>query len=202
MHYYKKTELMNKHRLTISFLTLIILTIAAQGQEDPIDHFKVNKNIVDVYFYDPLEAISKIENFSLKSDKEKSDALDNYLHNHALYLFVLTDSKTKDITYFCIRGNPEKINTKMFYKVEVIQGIKNIPFNPNTDSYSDKVVKLIDKVNCSGNLFESSPIFSKPENKDKVGNGIQLYGYFRRVQPYSEIKISMTNIIEQHGQEK
>jgi hypothetical protein len=192
---------MNKLRPTISILTLIILTIAAHGQADPIDHFKVKKNYVDVYFYDPLEALSKIENFSFKSDKEKSDALDNYLHNHALYLFVLIDSKTKDITYFCIRGNPEKMNTKMFYKVEVIQGITNNPFDPNTDNYSNKVVKVIDKVNCGGTLFESSSLFSKPENKDKVGNGIQLYGYFRRVQPYSEIKISMTNIIEQYEQE-
>lgn len=188
---------MKKLRLSICILTIIILTISAQGQESPIDHFKVKKNKVEVYFYDPLEALLKIENFSSKSDKEKSDSLDNYLHNHALYLFVLTDYKTKDITYFCIRGNPEKQNTKMFYKVEIIQGITNSSFNPNTDSYSDKIVKVIDKVNCGGTLFESSAIFSKPENKDKVGNGIQLYGYFRRVQPYSEIKTSMTEIIGQ-----
>ncbi len=188
---------MKKIRLTISILTLITLTISAKGQENSIDHFNVEKNKVDVYFYDPLEALSKLENFSSKSDKEKSEALDNYLHNHALYLFVLTDSKTKDITYLCIRGNPEKNDTKMFYKVEVIQGITSGSLNPNTDSYSDKVVKVIDKVNCGGTLFESSAIFARPENKDKVGNGIQLYGYFRRVQPYSEIKTSMTNIIEQ-----
>ena len=188
---------MKKLRLTISILTLIILTISAQGQENSIDHFKVKKNKVDVYFYDPLEAVTKIENFSSKSDKEKSEVLDSYLHNHALYLFARTDYKTKDITYFCIRGNPEKMNTKMFYKVEVIQGITSSSFNPNADSYSDKIVKVIDKVNCGGTLFESSSIFSRPENKDKVGNGIQLYGYFRRVQPYSEIKTSMTEIIEQ-----
>ena len=189
---------MKKIALTICIITLIILTISVQGQENSIDHFKVKENKVDVYFYDPLESISKIENFSSKSDKEKSDMLDNYLHNHALYLFVRTDSKTNDITYFCIRGNPEKMNTKMFYKVEIIQGITNSTFNPNTDSYSDKVVKVIDKVNCGGSLFESSAIFSKPESKDKVGNGIQLYGYFRRVQPYSEIKTSVTEIIEQY----
>jgi len=201
MHYYKY-KTMNRLRLTISILTLIVLTISALGQENSIDHFKVKKNKIDVYFYDPFEALSKSENFSSKSDKEKSDALDNYLHNHALYLFVLNDAKTKDITYFCIRGNPEKVNTKMFYKVEVIQGVTNSPFNPNTDSYSDKVVKVIDKVNCGGTLFENSAIFSKPENKDKVGNGIQLYGYFRRVQPFSEIRTSMTSIIEQYLQEK
>lgn len=188
---------MKKIRLIISVLTLVILSISAQGQENSIDHFKVKKNKVDVFFFDPLEAVSKIENFSTKSDKEKSDLLDNYLHNHALYLVVLTDSKTNDITYLCIRGNPDKLNTKMFYKVEVIKGIASNSFNPNTDSYSDKIVKVIDNVNCGGILFESMKIFSKPENKDKVGNGIQLYGYFRRVQPYSEIKTSMTEIIEQ-----
>ena len=193
---------MKKLILTISILTLIILIISAQGQENPIDHFKVKKNKIDVYFYDPLEALLKIESFSTKSDKEKSEMLNKYLHNHALYLFALTDSKTKEITYFCIHGNPEKMNTKMFYKVDVIQKITNSSFNPNTDSYSDKVVKVIDKINCGGSLFESSAIFSKPENKDKVGNGIQLYGYFRRVQPYSEIKTSMTDILEQFSQEE
>jgi hypothetical protein len=188
---------MNNLKLTICILTMLILAASAQGQENPIDLYKVKNNKVEVYFYDPFEALSKTETFSTKTDKEKSDLLDNYLHNHALYLFMLTDSITKDITYLCIRGNPEKMNTKMFYQVEVIKGITSRSFNPNTESYSDKVVKVIDNVNCGGTLFESMAIFSKPENKDKVGNGIQLYGYFCRVQPYSEIKISMTNIIEQ-----
>jgi hypothetical protein len=188
-------------KLTISIIAVIILTISVRGQENSIDQFKIKKNKVDVYFYDPFEALSTIENFSSKSDIEKSDALDNYLHNHALYLFVLTDSKTTDITYFCIRGNLEKVNTKFFYMVEVIQGVTNSSFNPNNDSYSDKIVKTIDKVNCGGTLFESSAMFSTPENKDKVGNGVLLYGYFRRVQPYSEIRTSMKVIIEQFIQE-
>jgi len=188
---------MNKIRSTICILTFFILTISAQGQDKSIDQFKVKNDKVEAFFYDPLDALTKSGNFSSKSDKEKSDTLDNYLHNHALYLFVLTDSKTKEITFFCIRGNPEKQNTKMFYKVEVIKGITNSFFNPNTDIYTDKIVKVIDRVNCSGTLFESSALFSSSENKDKVGNGIQLYGYFRRVQPYSEIKTSMIEIIEQ-----
>ena len=55
---------------------------------------------------------------------------------------------------------------------------------------------IIENVNCGGTLFESMSIFSQPENKGKVGNGIQLYGFFRRVQPYSEIKESMKEIIK------
>jgi hypothetical protein len=85
----------------------------------------------------------------------------------------------------------------MFYKVEVIKGIADSVLNPNTTNYSDKIVKVIDNVNCGGTLFENMEMFTRPENKNLIGNGIQLYGYFRRVQPYSEIKTSMTDIIEQ-----
>jgi len=187
---------MNNLKLTIIILFLGILNFSVQGQENPIDHFKIKNNTVDVYFYDPIEALSITEDFKTKSDKEKSNVLDNFLHNHALYLFLLTNSKTKEKTYLCIRGNPEKPRTKMFYKVEVIRGIANSSFNPNIDNYSDKVVTIIENVNCGGTLFESMSIFSQPENKGKVGNGIQLYGFFRRVQPYSEIKESMKEIIK------
>lgn len=112
----------------------------------------------------------------------------------------MTDSKTKEITYLCIRGNPEKLNTKFFYKVEVIKGIPNSSFNPNTDNYSDKIAEIIDHINCGGTLFESMSLFSDPEKKKYIGNGIQLFGYFRRVQPYSEIKASIESIIKQLGQ--
>jgi len=187
---------MNKLKLTISILFLGILNFSIQGQEKPIDKFKIEDNTIDVYFYDPLEVLTNLEEFRTMSDRSKSTTLDFYLHNHALYLFLLTDSKTTEKTYLCIRGNPDKLKTKMFYKVDVIKGITSSSFNPNTDDYSDKIVNVIDAVNCGGTLFESMTIFSKPENKDKIGNGIKLYGYYSRVQPYSEIKDSMKEIIK------
>ena len=84
----------------------------------------------------------------------------------------------------------------MFYKVEVIKNVVG-DFNPNDNNYSDKIIQVIDQVNCGGTLFESMSVFDDENNKKYVGNGILLYGYYRRVQPYNEIKVSMVNIIEQ-----
>jgi hypothetical protein len=159
--------------------------------------FKINKQSVAVFFYDPLDSLIRVDNeFQSKSDKEKSTALNKYLHEHPLYLFRLTNNKTKDITFLCIRGNPDKVNTKMFYKVEVI---KNEPadFNPNATNYSENIVQTIDQVNCGGTLFENMSLFDSEEGRKAVGNGIQLFGSFRRVQPYAEIKASIQNIIKQ-----
>jgi hypothetical protein len=184
-------------KITIFFATILVLTNSVCGQSKNVDNFKVNNHNVAVFFYDPLDSLAKLDkDFQSKSDKEKSNGLDKYLHEHPLYLFKLTNKKTNDITFLCIRGNPEKINTKMFYKVEVI---KNEPadFNPNEGNYSDKIVQTIDQVNCGGTLFENMTLFDNEEGKKAVGNGIQLFGYYRRIQPYSEIKTSMENIIKQ-----
>lgn len=184
-------------KTTIFFATLFILTNSVFGQSKNVDNFKVNKQNVAVFFYDPLDSLAKLDNnFQSRSDKEKSTILDKYLHEHPLYLFRLTNRKTNDITFLCIHGNPEKVNTKMFYKVEVI---KNEPadFNPNNSNYSDKIVQTIDQVNCGGTLFENMTLFDNEEGKKAIGNGIQLFGYYRRVQPYSEIKTSIENIIRQ-----
>ena len=187
---------MNTIKAILSTFTLLILTIYAHGQGKVVDEFKIKNDNVKVIFYDPLLALAKTPDFEGKSEKDKSDFLDSYLHNNPLYLFIVSNSKTKDTTYLCIRGNPKKLNTKMFYKVDVIKGVPDSVFNPFND-YSDKIVKTIDNVNCSGTLFENMEMFDNPENKKYVGNGIQFLGYYRRVQPYSEIKISMTAIIEQ-----
>lgn len=181
----------------ILLATILCLTTLIYGQGKEVDNFKIGKQNVDVFFYDPLDSLSKLDkDFQTKTDKEKSNALDKYLHERPLYLFRLTNKKTMDTTYLCIHGNPEKTNTKMFYKVEVI---KNVPanFNPNDANYSSKIVQTIDQVNCGGTLFESMTLLDNEEGKKAVGNGIQLFGYYRRVQPYSEIKTSMKNIIKE-----
>ena len=188
---------MNKIKTTVGIFILSTLTICTKGQEKVVEQFKIKKNNVKVTFFDPILALEKTVDFQSKSDKDKSDLLDNYLHNNPLYLFEVINTKTKEITYLCIRGNPNKVNTKMFYKVEVIKGITDTTFNPNTNNYSDKIVKIIDNINCGGTLFENMEMFAKLENKSFIGNGIQLFGYFYRVQPYSEIKISMIDIIGQ-----
>jgi len=189
-------------KISILLATLLILINSSYGQSKNVDNFEINKQDVAAFFYDPLDSLNKLDkDFQSKSGKEKSNALDKYLHEHPLYLFRLINNKTKDITFLCIRGNPEKIDTKMFYKVEVI---KNEPtdFNPNYSNYSDNIVQTIDQVNCGGTLFENMSLFDNDEGKKVIGNGIQLFGYYRRVQPYSEIRTSIENIIKQLSDKK
>jgi hypothetical protein len=184
-------------RIIVFILAICFISNRALGQGRQVDKFKVNKQDVVVFFYDPLDSLTKLDtDFQERSDKEKSTALDRYLHEHPLYLFRLTNRKTNDIIFLCIRGNPEKVNTKMFYKLEVIKGEAN-GFNPNASNYLDQVVQTFDNVNCGGTLFENMTLFDSEEGKMAVGKGIQLYGYYRRVQPYSEIKESVEKIIKQ-----
>ena len=183
----------------ISMLALVIFVLAgisfAQGKN--VDNFELGTSKIAVFFYDPILRFAKADkDFESSSDKEKSAALDKYLHENPLYLFRLTDKKTGDIRYLCIRGNPAKVNTKMFYKVEVIKGV-GADFDPTTTDYADKIIRVIDEVNCGGTLFENMAIFDN--QKTVVGNGIQVYGYYSRVQPYSEIKASIIKIIEKLG---
>ncbi|MEP6847125.1 MAG: hypothetical protein ABI861_14030 [Panacibacter sp.] len=181
---------------------LLLLTNFAFSQTKSVDNFINGDDSITVFFYDPLLRINKLDkDFQSKPDKEKSDALNKYLHENPLYLFRLTNAKTKDIRYLCISGNPEKEKTKMFYKVEVIKNML-ADFNPNNNNYSDKIVQVIDQVNCGGTLFENMSLFDSEENKKLVGNGIELYGYYRRVQPYLEIKTSIIYIIEQQLDKK
>ena len=184
-------------KISILVTTLLLLTNFAFSQTKCVDNFINGDDSIAVFFYDPFLSLNKVDkDFQSKTDKDKSDALNKYLHENPLYLFRLTNTKTKNIRYLCIRGNPEKEKTKMFYKVEVIKNM-SVDFNPTDNNYSDKIVQVIDQVNCGGTLFENMSLFDEKENKKLIGNGIQLYGYFRRVQPYSEIKTSIIYIIEQ-----
>ena len=184
-------------KISTLIATLLFLTSIGLAQIKTVDNFKSGDDSIVVFFYDPFLSLNKLDkDFQAKTDNEKSDALNKYLHENPLYLFRLTNAKTNDIRYLCIRGNPEKVNTKMFYKVEVIKNAQ-ADFNPNDNNYSDKIVQVIDQVNCGGTLFENMSLFDDEQSKKYIGNGIQLYGYYRRVQPYSEIKASIIYIIEQ-----
>jgi hypothetical protein len=185
------------NRLVILIATILILSGVAVSQARNVDNFEIGDDRVAVYFYDPLDRLNDLDqNFGSKDDKQKSDALDAYLHNNPLYLFKLVNGKSKKIRFLVIRGNPAKTKTKMFYKVEFVDNVL-ADFSPLDNKYEDKVSQVIDAVNCGGTLFENMTLFDDDKNKKLVGNGIQLFGYFRRVQPYSEIKTSMTSIIQQ-----
>lgn len=183
-------------------ITFLLLTNLSLSQTKNVDNFINRGDSIAVFFYDPLLRLNQLDkDFQAKTDKEKSNALDKYLHENPLYLFRLTNGKTKDIRYLCIRGNPEKEKTKMFYKVEVIMNVA-ADFNPNNNNYADKIVQIINQVNCGGTLFENMSLFDNEDNKKFIGNGILLYGYYRRIQPYSEIKTSIITIIEQQLDKK
>src|SRR5215213_1019824 len=95
-------------------LAILFLANFAFSQTRNVDNFINGDDSIAVFFYDPLLSLSKVDkDFLSKTDKQKSDALYKYLHENPLYLFRLTNSKTKDIRYLCIRGNPEKEKTKM-----------------------------------------------------------------------------------------
>lgn len=183
--------------LSVLLTSVFVLTGVTFSQTRIVDNFINGKDSVAVFFYDPLLRLRASDrSFESQSDKEKSDALDKYLHGNPLYLFRLTNNTTRDTRYLCIRGNPKKERTRMFYQVEVI---KNVPadFDPTTSDYADKVTQVIDQVNCGGSVFEHMSLFDGQENKNDVGNGIQLYGLYRRVHPYSEIRASIVEIIGQ-----
>jgi len=170
-----------------AILTLIITlscsSIYAQEISKKVDKFKIEKNTIEVTFFDPfVNILDKNPEFNSKTDKEKSELLDSYLHNSTLYNFKLTNKETKEVTNYKIVGNPEITRSKMFYKVDIYQ--------------NQTLVETIGKVNCGGTLFEHMSIFDNRSRKKHIGNGVQLFGYFRRVQPYKEIKNSLTAIIK------
>ena len=177
--------------------TILFLSSFAFSQAKKVDAFSVRDDSIVVFFYDPLVRLNELEkDFEAKTDKQKSDALDKYLHENPLYLFKLTNNSTKQVRFLTIRGDPSKVGTKMFYKVEVIDNVP-LQFSPMDNNYANKISAVVDKVNCGGTLFEHMSLFDLDQNKKLVGKGILLFGYFRRVQPYSEIKTSITSIIEQ-----
>lgn len=179
---------------------LLVMGATSKNATKKVDDFSIGEYQVEVCFYDPVYRVpDKYPEFSKLPDtekKKKSQIWDEYLHNSALYLFKVFNDKTDSVIYYCIRGNPEVTDSKMFYRVEVIQGINDKDFDPNKDDYQNKIKRTIDNVNCGGSLFENMTMFDTPKGKDAVGNGILFLGNFRRVQPYEEIKGSMISIIE------
>jgi hypothetical protein len=163
---------------------LFFLKSNAQEINKEVDKFKIGRNKVEVVFFDPFQNILIADpEFDSKSDKEKSEILDNYLHNSILYEFKLTQKKAGLYTKYQIVGDPEKPRSKMFYQVKAFE--------------NQVYIKTIETINCGGTLFEHMYLFDDPSRKKHVGNGVQLFGYFRRVQPYKEIKDSMVRIIEE-----
>lgn len=170
-------------------LTLILIAIStsifSQSLEDfeQVDKFKINDLTVKVFFKDPLkELIKQYPDFDNKENKEKHDILSGYLHNNILYIFQ-TFRKKDLIKSYCLTGNPKKVKSRNYFNLDIY-------------SNQDKLEKSIDNVNVGGSFFEHMFFFQSSEGKKVVGKGIQMWGFFVMIQPYSLTKENITELIK------
>ncbi len=173
-----------KITLTIILITLST-TIFSQSLDkfEQVDKFKLNDVTVKVYFKDPLkEIIEQYPDFDKKENKEKHDILSGYLHNNTLYIFQ-TSNKKNVIKSYSLIGNPKKVKSRNYFNLDIYDN-------------QDKLEKSIDKVNVGGSFFEHMFFFQTAEGKKVVGKGIQMWGFFVMIQPYSPIKENISKLIE------
>ncbi len=175
-------------------LILIIFSFKNDNLIKVIDSFKMNKSKIEVFFFDPsYNILEKYPDFNSLSESDKSKIWNEYLHNNVLYMFSKQDNKSNK-TYYIICGNPEIMRSKMFYKVQIVKGITKDDFNPTKDEFKDKIIAEIKNVNCGGSLFENMDLFNN--DKESIGNGKLFLGKYCMVQPYSDVKESMIEIMK------
>jgi len=167
-------------------MSLFCLSFSLLAQDinnfEQIDKYKIAGLIVEVYFKDPLKEIkNKFPDFDKKENQKKHDILSGYLHNNSLYIFQ-TYKKDKLIKTYVLTGNPKKIKDRNYF---------------NLDIYNNNILeKSIDKVNVGGSFFEHMFIFQTAESKKYIGNGVKIWGYFVMIQPYSDVKKVITDLIK------
>lgn len=171
----------------LSILTIGIYSIS-QAQNlanyQQVDKLKVKGLTTKVYFNDPLKhLITTYPDFDTKDNQTKHKLLSEFLHNNPLYVFETYRKRKPDKSYWLV-GNPRKVRTINYFDLEI----------RNVDRSIDKVV---DEVKVGGSFFEHMMLFQSPRRKQSVGIGLQIWGYFTRIQPYSPIKSAIVSLIEQ-----
>jgi hypothetical protein len=173
-------------KITLTILLITISTsIFSQSLEnfEQVDKFKINDLKVSVYFKDPLKEIIKLyPDFDNKENKEKHDILSGYLHNNTLYIFQ-TFRKKELIKSYRLTGNPQKVKSRNYFNLDIYNN-------------QDKLEKSIDKINVGGSFFEHMFFFQTTEGKKVIGKGIQMWGFFVMIQPYSPIKEKIAELIK------
>lgn len=172
----------------ITLITLFFSILSSQAQNltdfELVDKFKTNGLSTKVYFKDPLkELIKTYPDFDNKDNKTKHELLSTYLNNNILYIFQ-TSKKDEPLKSYKLVGNPRKIRTKYYFKLEISKADGSID-------------KTIDKIGVGGSFFEHMIIFQTPEGKKAVGKGIQIWGFFVMVEPYENLKDKVTALIKQ-----
>ncbi|MTI29770.1 hypothetical protein [Xanthovirga aplysinae] len=79
-------------------------------------------------------------------------------------------------------GNPQKVKSRNYFNLDIYDS-------------QDNLEKSIDKVNVGGSFFEHMFFFQSTEGKKFIGKGIQMWGFFVMVQPYSTIKEKISKLI-------
>ena len=171
----------------ISLLISVFIVLGIQAQKltgfELVDNYKLDDLKVKVYFKDPLkELLNKYPDFDNKDDKTKHELLSDYLHNNTLYIFQTIKKKKLQKSYE-LKGNPKKTRTKYYFKLDIIEA-------------DGTITKAIDKVNIGGSFFEHMFIFQTTQGKKVIGKGINLWGYFVMIEPYSNIKTKITELIK------
>jgi len=173
-------------KLTLSlFLAFIIYGASAQDLTGftQVDKFKIDKFATTVYFKDPLKVlISQYPDFDSKDNQIKYELLSAYLRQNTLYIFKTT-AKDGGTKYYELTGNPKKLRTKNYFKIDIF-------------SSAGTIEKTVDKVNAGGSFFEHMAIFQTQEGKEAVGKGVQIWGYFVLVERYEGLKKVVTNLIK------
>lgn len=171
--------------ITTILLVLSIMRVQAQSLDnfELVDNFKVKGLTTKVYFKDPFKVLIKTyPDFDSKDNKTKFELLTTYLHENTLYIFQ-TSRKQEIIKNYQLKGNPKKVKTRYYFNLEV----------NNPDGTIDKIV---DKTNIGGSFFEHMSIFQNSQGKDLVGKGVQIWGYFSKIEPYKDIKDNISNVIK------
>jgi len=166
-------------------LVLSIMRVQAQSLDnfELVDNFKIKGITTKVYFKDPFKVLNKTyPDFDNKDNKTKFQLLTTYLHENALYIFQ-TSRKQEILKNFQLKGNPKKVKTRYYFSLDIV-------------NQNGKIDKIVDIKNIGGSFFEHMSIFQNSRGKDLVGKGVQIWGYFSKIEPYKDIKDNVSEIIK------
>lgn len=168
------------------FIAFIFTTLSTFAQDlvdfQQVDDFKIDKNKVSVYFKDPIKQLLKKDpDFFSNDNQTRNTLLSEYLLNNTLYIFQLKD-KNGLLKSYALRGNPKKVKTQYYFNLDVL--------NPD-----GSVEKSIDKLNFGGSFFEHMTIFQNERGKSVIGKFVQIWGYFSKVEAYTETRSRVVKLI-------
>lgn|GEM_PF-1033908 len=171
--------------ISVAFIIFLNLNTSAQNFAEfkKVDKFKLSDCNVEVYFKDPLlELIKTYPDFDSKENQIKHKLLSDYLLHNSLYIFQLSKKKEVQKSYELF-GNPQKLRERNYFNLSVMKS-------------DGTLEKNIDKLNLGGEFFEHMVLFQSEKGKQAVGKGVQIWGYFVKIEPYETFKNRITDLIK------